>query len=172
MKIAFLRLWEQFLSLLGSFWGWVLLILCELVMIPGVKVGLIGLGVVFVLDYITGLSAYWIEWRKDKVKNDIETPYFFQSKKMRKSLVKAITYFLFVAMAWLMWFMFFDGTMRFPMSTREFNVINIAFGICIAIECWSILENMKRMGYDLIGAIGKAFKNFWKTYHVIKDDTF
>lgn len=159
------RFVEQIADLLGSLYGWILLVLCQVFMISGVKAGLIGLGVVFIIDYITGLVASWTEWKAAKVKR---STYFLESKKFRKSLLKATTYFLFVGMSYLMWYLVFDGGVQLPVSNKEVNIITVAFGICIAIECWSILENMKRSGYDILGAFRTAFKGFLKTYNEVK----
>lgn len=164
------RIIEQIVGLMSSFWGWMLIILGQLFMIEGVRAGLIGLGVVFMLDFITGLRASWIEHRRKK-KTGQMAPYFLQSDKIRKSILKATSYFIFVGMSWLMWYLFFDGTMNLPMSTKDVNIITIAFGICITIECWSVLENLKRMGFDFLGRIGKAFKGFWTGYRDVNGES-
>lgn len=73
-------------------------------------------------------------------------------------------------MAAIMYKMFFDGSIHLPLSNREANIIEISFGICIAVECWSILENMKRLGFNLLGSITKAFKGFYGALKAVKGE--
>lgn len=154
---------QRFTELIGSVWGWIMIVLCQFFSIEGVSFGLLFLFVFFIIDYVTGLGASWKE-RKNQLS---VPPFFFESKKMRMSLLKACTYLLFIFMSWVMWFLFFDGTVHLPVSTKEINIIGITIGICIAIECWSILENMKRMGFDVLEKTMNLFKNLWKHYRTI-----
>lgn len=154
---------QRFAELIGSVWGWLLLLACQFFAIDGVRLGLLFLLLFFIIDYVTGLGAAW----RERGQNNASAPFFFESRKMRMSLLKACTYLMFILMSWMMWLLFFDGTVQLPVSTKEVNIIGITIGICIAIECWSILENCKRMGFDIIGGIATAFKGFWKSYKTI-----
>lgn len=151
------------MEILNSAAGWVLIVLSQFLAIDGVHVGLMMLVVVFLVDYATGLGASWAE----RHTRESSSPFFLQSKKMRDSLLKACTYLLFIFMSWVMWYLFFDGTVTLPISTKPINIISITIGVCIAVEMWSILENMKRMGFDLLGKIVRTFKTFWKTYNEV-----
>lgn len=155
-------------DLFSSFWGWLVFVVCQLFMIEGFRAGFVGLGVLFLLDFMSGIGASWVESKKEVLTSN--APYFIESKKIRGTLIKAVAYSLFIGMSYLMYVTFFNGTTGLPMSDKEFNIISICFGLCIAIECWSIIENVKRMGYDLIGALVKVFKGFWNTYEQIKRD--
>lgn len=163
------RFIESLGNVLSSFWGWLILIGCQLFMIEGVQAGSIGLLVVFLVDFATGLFVSHKFWKAKPLAE--RPPYFIESGKIRRSMLKGITYLMFVAMSWLMWYLFFDGTTNLPMSSKEFNIISLAFGICIAIECWSVLENMKRLGYDILGGVGRAFKGFWKGYRDVNGES-
>lgn len=167
-----MRFMAQLGGLFTSVCGWIILIAAQVMVIDGVRSGTIVLGVVFLIDYITGMGASWKEWKQEKAAGEKGMPpYFLQSNKLRKSLLKATTYLLFVGMSWVAWYLFFDGKIHLPLSSKEVNVISITFGLCIAVECWSILENMKRIGFDLIGQISKTVKGFWRGYKEIKGDS-
>lgn len=160
-----IRMMERLIEMLTSVIGWIVIALCQFLVIEGVRPGLSILGIVVVIDYVFGTCA---SWRERKTSIALPAPFFIESRKIRKSLLKAVVYMLFIFMSWVMWFLFFDAPVRLPVSTHDTNVISITIGICIAIEFWSILENAKRMGFDLIGRIVKTFKEFWKGYDEIK----
>lgn len=161
------KFFDHLIHMFTTVYGMIVLAACQIMAIAGVKFGLITLGVVFLIDYITGLAAYYKSW---KAAPGAKEPYFFQSRRARDSILKACTYFLFIGMSCVMWRMFFNGNINLPISDKQVNIIEIAFGICIAVECWSILENMKRLGFDLLARISKTFKGFWKSYKEIKNE--
>lgn len=162
------KFWQHIQELFTSFWG-IIIVGINLFLAPaGVKSGLIALGVVFMIDFFTGLSASYKEYRKDK--SELSAPYFLQSKKLRHSILKACTYFVFIIMSWIMWRLFFNGEIPMPLSDKAINIIEAAFGLCIAVECWSIIENIKRLGFDLFGEILKAIKGFRSTGKELKGD--
>lgn len=167
MRIAVQKFFSHIIEMLSSGWGVLILVLSTafqaLFAIEGFKFSLICLGVLFICDFISGCWASWKEYEGAKSWS------FFESKKFRESVTKACTYFLFVAMGWVMWKLFFDAPIPLPFSSKGVNVIQIFFGICIAIECWSILENMKRLGFDLIGRMTKTFKGIWKSINTLKN---
>lgn len=165
LKDYFKRSVKHLLEMLDSWVGWLLMALSQVLAVAHVKAGIIALGVVFVFDFITGVAASYSIWREVKAQQSV---YFLESRKMRNSLLKACTYLLFICMSWLVWYLFINGTVQLPMSDISVNIIEISIGICIAIECWSILENMKRLGFDLLAKISRVFKGFWKLFKIIK----
>lgn len=154
-------------ELLTSIWGWLVLAVCQIFMVTGFKAGFIGLGILYFLDLASGVGASWVESKKDQERIK-SAPYFIESKKIRGTLVKAIVYFLFVFASYILYVTFFNGTTGLPMSDKEFNIVSITFALCMSIEIWSILENSKRMGYDVIGKLRKTFKGFWKVVDDVK----
>lgn len=167
MKIAVQKFFTHIWEMLSSAWGVILLLVSTLIQslfsIEGFKFSLMALGVVFLVDFITGCWASWKEFKGQKSWS------FFESKKFRESIAKAGTYFIFIGMGWILWKLFFDAPIKLPFSTKGVNIIQIFFGICIAIESWSILENMKRLGFDLIGRISKTAEGFWQTIKKVKN---
>lgn len=160
-------LYFKMTDLLNSVIGWIVLAICQLFMVAGFKAGFIGLGILYCLDLITGIGASWVENKKDS-NSASSAPYFIESKKIRGTLIKAIVYSLFVLMSYILYITFFNGTTNLPMSDKEFNIVSITFALCMSVEVWSILENSKRMGYDIIGRLKKAFKEFWNVYDDVK----
>lgn len=168
----FIKFFHVVFAMLTSLAGLIILAIGQVLALPGVDFGWKALLAVYLIDFITGVAASYKEWKEKKASGvqDAATasPYFFKSRSATHSLLKAITYILFIAMAWLMWKMFFDEGVQLPLSSHTVSIIQIAFGICIAIEGWSIIENMKRLGFDLIAKISNAFVGFWKAFRQIK----
>lgn len=158
LKDYVIKMLERISELASSVYGWIVLVLCQFLAIDGVQTSLILLLIMFTIDYVTGLSAAWKEGKEN------DAPFFIESKKIRQSILKACTYLLFIFMSWMMWYLFFDGTVHLPVSTKEVNIISITIGICMAVEMWSVLENMKRLGFDLLAKVRKTFSGFWKAY--------
>lgn len=165
LKDYVIKMLERISELASSVYGWIVLVLCQFLAIDGVQTGLILLLIMFTIDYVTGLSAAWKEGKGKE--ND--SPFFIESKKIRQSILKACTYLLFIFMSWMMWYLFFDGTVHLPVSTKDVNIISITIGICMAVEMWSVLENMKRLGYDFISKIHNAFTGFWDAFKKISN---
>tara|TARA_R110000744_G_scaffold376168_1_gene490242 strand:- start:430 stop:993 length:564 start_codon:yes stop_codon:yes gene_type:complete len=124
----------------------------------GVPTMMLLLAAVILADFITGMIASYIEWKDGKV----ETPnvYFIESKKIRNTIVKSLSYLLFIALIAFFEVAFF--TVNIPrlseiLSSKEFTGTEIAIGICVVIEFYSVLENFKRGGVDIIGKVKTVF---------------
>ncbi len=159
---------DNLLSLFTTIKGFVFLIVSQFIALQGVRLGIAFLSAVFIIDLITGLSAAYKESKKSITQNT--APYFIQSKKLRMSLLKGITYMLAVILSYILYSYIFDAQHSIPGSTKTFTIIELTFGVCIAIESWSIIENLKRMGFDIIGKIVSLVKNIRKTVKSVKDE--
>lgn len=113
----------------------------------------------FIFDFITGIYASYIE---KKQSNDKVKVYWIESAKLRRSVVKATSYMLFIAGVFVFEKLFFIKQLKFTsISEKEFTITTIAVAFCFAIEFFSILENLKRSGFDLLG----QFKSGAKKVH-------
>ena len=78
---------------------------------------------------------------------------------------------LFIAGVYLFEKAFFIKTIAITsISDKELTITSIAVAFCFAIEFFSILENLKRSGFDLIGGFKKTAKNIWSLIHTVKGD--
>lgn len=119
---------------------------------------LIILIVAIMLDFVTGMIGSYVEFKngtatKPKV-------YFIESSKIRKSIVKSVSYLLLIVLVALFEIAFF--TVNIPRLSeitlsRSLTGVEITIGICFLIEFWSILENFKRAGVDIIGKVAAVF---------------
>lgn len=141
---------------------------------------------VYSIDFVTGiLGSYTIQMNIEKTKDRyikikestrlVKILYsieFFvnniSSQKLRKSIIKAVGYTLFILLFWAVQEIFKIKTWTFDsFSHMEWNLTLMAQAGCIASEIWSILfENLKKMGFDLISKI----TGISKTYKEIKKE--
>jgi hypothetical protein len=119
----------------------------------------------FLIDFITGILASWNEYRNSDQKIKV---YFIESNKLRKSLSKAITYMSVIAFVYFFEMIFFIKSFTFSFSNKELTVTLITIFACVVIEFFSILENSKRSGYDILGKIKEIAKNGWSIFNLIK----
>ena len=118
--------------------------------------------VAYTLDFITGVIASFIErLREEKKIQEVESftwkqkvIYFFDnisSDQMKRSIVKAIAYSVFILSSYGIQFIFKIKPFSFSFSELVWDLPLIAVAGAIIIELWSILlENFKRMGFDII----------------------
>lgn len=123
---------------------------------------------VFVIDFITGIYASYIGFKKQqelipgtitiKVKIGIFIA-VVESEKLRKSAVKAIVYLLLISLSYAVEKIASIKTFTFEsFSDKAYTFSTIVALFCVAIEVWSIfLENLPRAGYDIVGSFTKAF---------------
>lgn len=120
----------------------------------------------FSLDFITGILASYIEHKKEPKEVKV---YIIQSAKMRKSVVKAISYFVFIAFSFSFEKVFAIKAFSFlSISDKEFSITVLAVAFCVFIEFFSILENCKRSGFDIIGKAESLIKRVWKFISTVK----
>lgn len=131
----------------------------SLALLTTMQLCLIFLFIAFVIDFGTGVLASYCEMKDQKLTVKV---YLIESKKLRSSLVKAITYMMLIAFVFGFEKIFFIKEFTFSgISDKSFTVTIIAIAACIVIELLSILENMKRSGYDLLGKIKTSAKKIW-----------
>ena len=118
--------------------------------------------IAYTLDFITGVIASFIErLREEKKIQEVESftwrqkvIYFFDnisSDQMKRSIVKGIAYSVFILCSHGIQFIFKIKPFSFSFSELEWDLPLIAVAGAIVIELWSILlENFKRMGFDII----------------------
>ncbi|HEY1025459.1 MAG TPA: phage holin family protein [Sphingobacteriaceae bacterium] len=133
--------------------------------LSGIQKGLIALLLVFHLDLITGCIASWIEHKNSKTQTKV---YFFESSKLRLSVVKAVSYIMLILCSWLLGVLFFDMPISLYHSTKTFTPAELTTGVCIAIEIWSNIENVKRAGFDVVGKFTNVVKQVWNIRNTIK----
>jgi len=138
----------------------------------------------FILDFITGVYASYIETkakmkipkakrRWNRVLNNLEVfGKTISSEKLRKSVVKAVAYCLFIICAYGIQVLFFVKTFKFTtVSHREFTVTLIVITFCIITELWSVFkENLPRAGYDIGAAIMEVVRGVKKTKKEIEEE--
>jgi phage-related holin len=121
----------------------------------------------FVLDFATGILASWIEQKNNPKKIKV---YLIESAKLRKSVVKATSYAIFILMVYFIEKTFFLKMISIEsVSTQKLTVTTIAVAFCLAIEFFSVIENLKRAGFDLIGSFKKMVKNIKNLIATVKE---
>jgi phage-related holin len=121
----------------------------------------------FVIDFATGILASWIEQKNNPKEIKV---YLIESAKLRKSVVKATSYAIFILMAYFIEKTFFLKTIAFDsISSQKLTITILAVAFCLAIEFWSIIENFKRAGFDLIGNFNKIVKTVKDLVKTVKE---
>lgn len=141
---------------------------------------------VYTIDFVTGIIAsYYENLLKEKEKpyyikikdSNILVRFLFKleffvanisSQKLRKSLIKAIGYVLFILLFFTVQHIFKIKSWTFTsVSHLEWNLTLAAQAGCIGAEIWSILfENLKRMGFDIV----KILTGMSKTYKEVRKE--
>ena len=118
--------------------------------------------IAYLLDFITGVIASFIErLREEKKIQEVDSftwkqkvIYFFDnisSDQMKRSIVKGIAYSVFILCSHGIQLIFKIKPFNFSFSHLTWDLPLIAVAGAIVIELWSILlENFKRMGFDII----------------------
>jgi hypothetical protein len=132
-----------------------------------IQMSLLFLFISFIFDFLTGIYASWVEWKNKKIQI---TTYLIESKKLRKSVGKAIAYMAAIGFTYGVELVFFIKSFKISASGANLTITLIAVGVCVAIEFFSVLENMKRSGFDLIGKAKKGFTQFWDLFRTAKGD--
>jgi len=133
---------------------------------------LILLGVLFALDFATGIAASWVEFKKSlPVLPASGKRYVLQSSKLRLSAVKFVTYGMVVIVAYGLEWVFVMQEFEPSTKLQKMSLTTIAIAFCCAIEFYSIFfENTKRMGFDIIQKVKNISKSGWDLYKSVKND--
>lgn len=134
---------------------------------------LILLAALFVMDFITGVMASYVEFKKAlPVTPGAGKRYVFSSAKMRLSAVKFVTYAMGVICAYGIESIFlikeFDPG---HLTTQKLTLTTIVTLFFCVIEAYSIFfENIKRMGYDIIQKVKNISSTGWGVYKAVKGE--
>ena len=111
------------------------------------------------IDFVTGITASWIEKNDSKEHNK---KYFIENHKLRKSLTKVMSYLFLIIVTHYFAIIFGINELTIPILNIKTTLITIAFSICISIEVYSVIENLNRIGFDLFGEIKKVIQGIIK----------
>lgn len=131
-------------------------------LLTNIQWGILIFSAAFMLDFFTGWFASYIEIKNgDKVMP--KSGYAFESVIARKSLVKGVWYILFIFSAYVLEMMFLDKKITAgTLTTKTFGFTELAIGFCTGIELYStLIENGKRMGFDIIKKVETIADSFW-----------
>lgn len=130
------------------------------------------LGILFIVDFITGIWASWIEFKKAlPVVPGSGKRYVIQSSKLRLSAVKFGTYCIMILGGYGIEWVFVPGEFEPHTRLQKMTLTTIVIAFCCAIEFYSILfENVKRMGYDIIEKVKNMASSGWGVYKSIKNE--
>jgi phage-related holin len=135
---------------------------------------LIFLAVLFLFDFITGIGASWVEFKKATplVPGSVKR-YLLSSAKLRLSAVKFTTYAMGIISAYGLECIFviqeFQPGHFIQQKLTVTTIVTLFF--CV-IEFYSIFfENFKRMGFDIIQKVKNIFATGWDVYKTTKNDT-
>lgn len=150
----------------STFQGFFVLLTSTVIAMTSIQQGILVLTIAVVLDFISGCVASWTEHKQD---NTTIKVYFFESGKMRLSVLKMVSYCMLIFFAWAMTILFFDKGMGLPGSTKQFKVTELVTGVCISIELWSNVENLKRSGFDIFDKIKTGSAAMWNLVKAVKN---
>jgi phage-related holin len=123
-----------------------------------------------IVDFITGILASWIDYKKSKAFSD-SSKYIIESAKLRLTAVKFTCYTIGILGAWGIETVFFIK--KIPsgyIATENLTLTTVIIGFFCIIEIYSIFfENIKRMGFDVIQTIKNIVSISRKLYKIIKD---
>ena len=123
--------------------------------------------IAMLLDFVTGILASWNEAKKAR------EPFKITSHKLRRSLIKTITYFAVIYFVYEITMILHIKNFHFDsFDTLDFTPTFVTIGVCAAVEIWSIfMENLPRAGYDIVGSIRALFTGISKLKQEIKNET-
>jgi phage-related holin len=153
--------------------GWVTMFF--IIILPGLSTAqqtLLLLAILFVFDFITGVIASWIEYKKGLSEPATISSHFFTSEKMRTSGVKFITYGLGIITAYILESIFLIKEFEpSHLTTQKLTLTTIVTLFFCIVESYSIFfENIKRMGFDLLQKTRSIIREGWRIYKEIKGE--
>ena len=129
---------------------------------------------VYFIDFVTGIYASYTEAKEvKKSNNDFDNKIIskiklifdtISSEKLRKSVVKAITYLLLILLVFFVEKIFLIKAFQIvSISDKQWTITLVAASVCIVIEMYSIfIENLKRAGFDIISKVISIFTKYKK----------
>ncbi|HAP94535.1 phage holin family protein [Epilithonimonas hominis] len=136
------------------------------------QLGIFLLIILMLLDFITGVFASWVIWENSKVESKF-WKYGFTSTRIRLSLVKCVTYFLFILCAFGIEYIFKIKSWKAENYTEHTITLTlITIAIACAIEFYSIFfENLPKAGFDIEKKVKLIFVKVKKAVTSVKDIT-
>jgi hypothetical protein len=122
------------------------------------------------LDFITGVYASWNLWKDSKIESNF-WKYGFSSNRVRMSVVKAVTYFLFILCAYGIEVIFKIKSFGInAYSEHEITLTLFTIAISCAIEFYSIFfENLPKAGFDIGAQVTTIFNKIKSAVLSVKD---
>lgn len=125
--------------------------------------GLIILFSLFILDFITGIYASWIEKKKaEKTTPSLKNEALISSEKLRLSGVKLFTYTSSILSVFGIEKLFIIKSFKFEnISSQDLTLTVCVIAFFCAIEFYSVFfENFKRAGFDIIEKTNNIIDKF------------
>lgn len=121
-----------------------------LITISDCQLGLMLLLGLMLVDFITGVLASWYLWHDSKIESNF-WKYGFSSLRIRMSVVKSVTYFLFIICTYGVEIIFRIKSFGSNAYTdHEVTLTLFTIAIACAIEFYSIFfENLPKAGFDI-----------------------
>ncbi len=96
----------------------------------------------------------------------------FTSEKTRMSIVKVVTYLLFIILSWCLEAIFKIKPFELSWIEHEISLTFIAMAVSSAIEFYSIFfENLPRAGFSIWGELQKIASKIKAVKETVKDIT-
>lgn len=123
--------------------------------------------IIFHIDMLTGIIAGRVEMNKEGRKPKV---FFLESSKMRQSVVKGTFYMFFFIGLFFITKILHINPIDIRITDKQFMLYELGLIICIGIEKYSIIENFKRMGFDIVAYVKKLAKTAWSVFDSIKNN--
>ncbi len=124
------------------------------------------------VDFVTGVLASWNMWKNSKIESNF-WKYGFSSFRIRLSIAKSVTYFLFIICSYGVEVIFrikSFGSNNYTDHELTLSLLSIA--IACSIEFYSIFfENLPKAGFDIWGYFKKITSKIKSGITTIKDIT-
>lgn len=121
-------------------------------------------------DFVTGVLASWNMWKNSKIESNF-WKYGFSSSRIRLSIAKSVTYFLFILCTYGIEIIFrikSFGTNNY--TDHEVTLSLLAIAIACSIEFYSIFfENLPKAGFDLWSYFKKITAKIKSGIKTVKD---
>lgn len=101
-------------------------------------------------DFITGVLASWNLWKNSKIESNF-WKYGFSSSRIRLSIAKSVTYFLFIICSYGIEVIFRIKSFGSNAYTdHDLTLTLLAIAVACSIEFYSIFfENLPKAGFDI-----------------------
>lgn len=173
---------EKFLSQLGHHFGkvfvkggdvfagireFIMFIVLTILAFNNLQLMLFILVLFWIVDTIT---AIWAQRRKYKNTETSPEVYTMESNKLRDAGIKLVAYGCIIIVSTIIVRLFYGGSITLVGTSESVSGAELAVALCLFIEFWSILENAKKLGFDVVGKVQNSIKKSWKIYRGIKGE--